>query len=375
MKRSLISNNSSLNPMIEPRWIHKLEDPVCEKERNDLLRMFEFLDPSGQFLAKLKNLGKEDQQTHAYNEFAIGYLLKKNGYTLEYERKLEIEGSEKTPDWYVRTSNENPEFIVEVFTTSSDSSGARQKEERQVKILERRLQEIKFDGIIEIKVDRSSLDSSKIKQIQERIKSVLSQNSPILGFSYQLDDLNLEYKLLKRNVGGKNLRVVVSPSSAIKFDPKRFFDKISEKVKKYKRYSSPLVVAPFVDAVTIMAVLKSPQVIIDYFKKPPSLSAILWVDRCHPSVDGWEVNIVYNHNSNSRLGRIFDNEEYIEESHDFLCSRVRPKQKLDSSPQYESVKAGMKQVEFSLLLENAQVQPHYYWTTPIDYRRELTTLI
>jgi hypothetical protein len=354
-------------------WIEKLENAsCCEQEKKEFLRLFEFLDPSGTLLEHLKKQTQEQQQTHVYNESAIGYLLKRNGYELEYERK--IQGSNKTPDWHIKASSSNPEFIVEVFTSSANSSEKSQQKERQITLLKNKLEAIKFDGHIILCIKNSSkLDSSKISKIKREIEKNLNKILAIRDRG-QIDDIEFEYYLSpNHNTGtiGSYVSILPSEDDVKELDEKRFFNKISAKVKKYEQYPGPLVVSIFTDAMHQKGILENLGKVNSYLKNKSSLSAILWVDRCHPFVDGWIINIVHNHNSNSRINCILEGGEYINGDTSSSHYRIYPKKKLASCKQYEFHEFLRKTPPLPALLENNPcIQRCHYWLTPIHVKIE-----
>jgi hypothetical protein len=170
---------------------------------------------------------------------------------------------------------------------------------------------------------------------------------------------------------GSYVSILPSEDDVKELDEKRFFNKISEKVKKYEQYSGPLVVSIFTDAMHQKGILENLGKVNSYLKNKSSLSAILWVDRCHPFVDGWIINIVHNHNSNSRINCILEGGEYINGDTSSSHYRIYPKKKLASCKQYEFYEFLRKTPPLPALLENNPcIQRCHYWLTPIHVKIE-----
>ncbi len=375
------SRNKAKNISNEDFWIYKLKNhPDCQPQKEELFRMLNFLDSPenpGFYLNHLEKQTQENQQTHTYNEFALGYLLKSNGYILEYERKIEHGSKSKTPDWYVIESDTNPEFIVEAFTTHSRSDEKIQAENRQVKLFKRRLEKIKYDAVIEIKVDTKNLNDQTSKKIAVKIESILNSDRELIeNFHYEDRELDFGYEIKKTKNGSSQLVPIISENFA-KIDARRFFEKISEKRKKYSKCSIPLIIAPFVDMGIGQKVLKTP-LIFDYLKNNLDISAILWLDRVHPFVDGWTVNIVYNTKSRAKLNNIFKDEENISIDFDITYNQVLPKKVMSPSLMYDCVQENLKKLKEYRRFElhnQANIEMHCHWNNPISTRFEYVDLI
>ncbi len=361
-------------------WVEEINNNhVFKPQKDDLLRMLDSLNSSKdreKIYELLINQQKENQQTHTYNELAIGYLLRNNGYEIEYEHQILFENrSPKTPDWYVSENNENPKFIVEVFTTDSRSNEEIQKMDRQVSLLEERLKKIVFDAVIRIDVDPRSLDASKIKKIAKKIESVLTKNDLIRDFIYEDRNIDFNYQIKHLNIGRSHLLPLIFCDTPYRIDEERFFRKVSEKVNKYRKSSIPLVIVPFVDMGISQKILKT-SLISDYFKNNPAISAIVWTDRLHPSVDGWTINIAYNKNSDEELRNIFKGEKLINRTNSMMLYEVAPKIDLRPSLMYNKAQELLKRSKFSLLLENNDdIEMYCHWFTPISSRLEWVRFI
>jgi hypothetical protein len=367
-------------------WMEQLiNNSICEQERNELFTMLNFLDHpenTSKSLEHLKKQTQENQQTNTYNELAIGYLLKINGHSLEYEKKIksrtEDEGY-KTPDWYISKSDENPDFIVEVFTTSSRSDEKIEKANTQIELLQKRLEQIKFGALIEIYIDKSDLDESRSKKIANELSSIFTNQSFMMEeHLYENAALNFKYKIKQRKTGYSHLKVLICPwifpvSTDRSID--RFKKKISEKVSKYKRFSMPLIITPFVDRGISEKIMKT-SLMIDYLKENPAISVITWVDRIHPSICGWHINIIYNLKATFKLSNIFNNEEYVYSNDAVMRCHVPARKNLQPSPLHEMAQKQLREHEFhNKLKNNSDVEMYCDWDTPISCRFEYLTLL
>jgi hypothetical protein len=367
-------------------WMDKLmNNPICEQEKNEFVAMLNFLNhPEGneKSIEHLKKQNQENQQTHSYNELAIGYLLKINGHSLEYEKRIERpeDNGYKTPDWYISKSDKSPDnFIVEVFTTSSRSDKETEKADIQIKLLQERLEKIKFDALIEVCIDKSGLNESRNIKIAKELSSIFTNRSFIMEeYLYENTDLNFKFKIKRRNVGYGHLKALICPwifpvSTYGNID--RFEKKISEKVSKYKRFSIPLVIVPFVDRGISEKIMKMP-LMIDYLKENPAISAIVWMDRIHPSVCGWHINIIYNLKATFKLSNIFTNEEHVYSNNDVIRYHVPARKNLQPSPFYEMIQKKLREHKLhNKLKNNSEIEMYCDWDTPISCRFEYLSLL
>jgi hypothetical protein len=336
-------------------------------------------------------------------------LLKKNGYALEYEKKIDFQPKIKTPDWFVSASEVNPEFIVEVFTTYTGSDEQTQSENLQIELLKKRLEKIIFDGILQIKCDTSNLNDGRSKKIAERMKLILINKTSTCNFDYKDEDLDFEYTLIQSNIGLPSLKVVIGESlgrsakrdtsdqttqnnrastplsprqlSRLKVISESFreisqdalFRNVSEKNKKYKDGDISFVIAAFTDMGISQLIRKENyKMIIDHLKDKTSISAFVWIDRVHPSVDGWTINIIYNTKSNLKLQNIFKNEKYVFSNSDIVHKHVVQKIDSNRSEAYDIAQKELRELNFELKLKNILDARWYcHWTTPITRRCEI----
>ncbi len=352
-------------------WLEKLKNhPNCVEQREEFFQLLKFLESpedSGEYINYIERGNKEKQQTNTYNELALGYLLKKNGYALEYEKEINFQSKVKTPDWFVNASEVNPEFIVEVFTTFIGSDQETQSKELQIKLLIQKLEEINFDGALCIKCDLSKLDSRRNKEIAKKIKLILTTRSLT---DYEDKDLDFRYKLMESNTGRPNLKVI-SIEAFREISQKTLLRNISKKTERYKDGSFPLVIAAFTD-MGISQQIKEEK--IDWLKD--SVSAFIWIDRVHPSVDGWVINIMYNNKSKIKLKNIFKNEIHVFSNFNVIYHQVIQKTVLNYSEHYNIVQKGLKETNSKLEQENqSNVRKYCHWITPINTRDEFVLVI
>jgi hypothetical protein len=355
-------------------WLEKLKNhPRCIKQREEFFRLLEFLESpkdSRKYINHIERGNKEEQQTHTYNELALGYLLKKNGYTLEYEKKINFQSKVKTPDWFISASEANPEFIVEIFTTYTGSDDKTRSENLQIALLKKRLEKINFDGVLCIRCDSSKLDSRRIKEIAKKIELILTSRYLIYNFEYEDQDLGFGYELMKSNIGLLRLKVLMIEDFR-KISQETLLRNISEKTKRYKNGSIPLVIATFTD-MGISQQIKEER--IDCLKD--SVSAFIWIDRVHPSVDGWIINIMYNTKSKLKLKNIFKNERHVFSNSNVIYHQVIQETVLNYSEHYDIVQKGLKETNFNLILENqSNIRKYCHWITPIHTIDEFVLVI
>jgi hypothetical protein len=359
-------------------WLEKLKNhPSCIGQLEELFRLLKFLESpedSGKYINHIERENKEEHQTHTYNELALGYLLKKNGYTLEYEKKINFQSGVKTPDWFVSASEANPEFIVEVFTTYTGSDHTTKSEEIQRKLLRERLEKINFDVVLYVRCDLSNLDGQRIKQIAKKIEFILTNRSLICDFDYECKDLDFEYKLIKSNIGLFHLKVMTI-GDVRKISQETLINNISKKNRKYKG-SIPLVIAAFTDMGISQQIKKENNDIVNYLEKNTSISAFVWIDRIHPSVDGWTINIIYNKKSKLRLQNIFKNENHVLSNSNIVYNCIIQETGLNQSDDYDMAQKFLTEANFILKLENKlNIRWYCHWTTPINHKREAVMVI
>jgi hypothetical protein len=360
-------------------WLEKLKKSLhCVEQREEFFRLLKFLESpqdSRKYINHIERGKKEEQQTHTYNELALGYLLKKNGYELEYEKKIDFQSKTKTPDWFISASEANPEFIVEVFTTYTGSDDTTQSEELQLKLLIKRLEKINFDGVLDVRCDPSRLDSRRIKEIAKKIECILINRLLIDNFDYEDTDLDFGYKLIKSNIGLPHLKVIAI-GAVRKISQKTLLRNISEKNKKYRDGSISLVIAAFTSMGISQQIKEENNDIVNYLEKNTSISAFVWIDRVHPSVDGWTINIIYNKKSKLKLQNIFKNENCVLNNSNIVYGCAIQETGLNQSNHYDIAQKSLTEANFRLKLENKLNARWYcHWTTPINRKDEIVGVI
>lgn len=284
---------------------------VCEEYkvfRDEIEAMFALLSPNEQKKV-ISRLQSEELYLHARHELAVGWLLKQLGYQVEYEQSFEAKSSSVcTPDWYVHPTDKAPAFVIEVFTSSYDSSEENQNFLNQVKDLEGRLREINCNVSLMVDLEYESSDTNnesltpiQSKRIAREIRQWL-ENQPPNGA--MLEGNGFIYHDIKYTTDFSNVQPVIVPKAEI-VDSRKLRNKISEKIKKYKHLEMPLVVCLFIDSVWGWLYLRGVlmgksggRVLYDnpigLFEEKPELSAVVWIDRKSPCVDGWEILAIYN---------------------------------------------------------------------------------
>lgn len=252
-----------------------------------------------------------------YNELIVGSLLRKLGYRVEYDKKIQEltpdlydeKIQELTPDWYVYPKEKTPAFLFEVFTT--DSGGEkRSKEDWQVQDLEGRFGKIAIDATLRIRLDEPKADSRWNKRITQEIKQWLTQQAPPVGTHHSGEGFTC--KIVKRNTGLPKVKLIVARHFFL-VDTEPLLNTIKEKIKKYETLKMPLVVAVVTDSTlgeelrnilmggreeklyynTSTDVEESTTFLLNdgLFKKAPDLSAVVWVSHVW---SGGRMTAIYN---------------------------------------------------------------------------------
>jgi len=258
-----------------------------------------------------------------YDELVVGSLLRKLGYKVEYDKKIEA----LTPDWYVYGKREIPSFIVEVFTTGF--LGNFSQEYRAVNNLEERLRQIPIGVTLEIEIDdHGNLSQGRNKQITEDIKRWLTQEAPLIGNLYSGDGFDCE--ISNSNSNSLTLQPYIVPKFDF-VDTKRLIKNIKEKNQKYKNLEMPLVVSVVTDDIILGEEIRNillggrglkeiynkntgvKESTISFllndglFKKKPDLSAVVWVSQVW---SGGRMTAIYNPTTTKPLPANTFNEDY-----------------------------------------------------------------
>jgi hypothetical protein len=272
--------------------------------RDEIEEMFASLSTDEQKCA-ITRLQSIENFTQTYNELAVGCMLKKLGYKVEYDKT--IDGL--TPDWYVHSQGNKTAFIIEVFTTKYYGND-KLREDLQVKNLEGRLGKITFDAVLTIRLDdHTTLNPGRNKRIVKEIEQWLTQEAPPTGAQYSGDGFTCD---VERTSCYSNVYPVVVRKGTV-VDPKRLKNTIEDKTKKYQCLEVPIVVGVVTDPIlgghlrSVLLGTKSARFssnkltgerITEYiqsndglFGEKPDLSAVLWISR--PS-GGWKMTAIYN---------------------------------------------------------------------------------
>ena len=271
----------------------------------------------------IPRLQAKDNFRQTYGELVVGILLRKLGYKVEYDKK--IEGI--TPDWYVHAKGEIPSFIVEVFTTGF--LGNYSQKYRAVNNLEERLRQIPIGVTLEIEIDdHENLNQGRNKQITEEIKRWLTQEAPLIGSQYSGNGFDCEISNYNSN------SLTVQPYIVPKFDlvdTNRLIKNIKEKNQKYKELEMPLVLSVVTDNIILGEELRNillggrglkeiynkntgvKESTISFllndglFNKKPDLSAVVWVSQVW---SGGRMTAIYNPTATKPLPANTFNEDY-----------------------------------------------------------------
>jgi len=107
--------NMRSNDEIKGPLYNLVTQPENEVFRNQLNEWVNLLPKSAQNKI-IPNLQNDNTLIEAYNELRVGDILRRQKYTLEYEKKID----DLTPDWYALDNNNIP-FLVEVFSYRSSA--------------------------------------------------------------------------------------------------------------------------------------------------------------------------------------------------------------------------------------------------------------
>jgi len=263
----------------------------------------------------IRKLQSPENFMQTYHELAVGNILKRLGYQVEYEKSI----ADLTPDWYVQPRGEMPAFIVEVFTANiSDIMSCK---ERQVRDLLGRLQRIPIGVVLRIKFYRTevTLDPRLNKRITKKIQQWLTDNAPPVGAQLCLGGIIFE--IIHRDVSYPNVRFIAT-GEIFRVNPRPLLKNLEAKIRKYKKLFTeagiPLVIAVVADPRTglglddLVDVLFGQEAVEVFFEKStgaiigqgptrmadgllrktiPELSAIVWV---WEFLGEWRIKAVHN---------------------------------------------------------------------------------
>ncbi len=131
-------------PDYQKPWLYTVTtSDKLQTVRNEIEEWVNWL-PQSDRSKVIKNLqSKNFIQT--YHELAVGNILKRSGYQLEYEKEFD---DNLTPDWYVQPNKGTPAFIVEILT--ANRSETMEKFDKQENDLLGRIQQIPMDVTLNI---------------------------------------------------------------------------------------------------------------------------------------------------------------------------------------------------------------------------------
>ena len=181
----------------------------------------------------------ENSIQNIYHELAVGNMLKKLGFQIEYEKK--VDGL--TPDWYIQPKDKTPAFIVEVSTVNP--SEETKKSDKQVVDLLSRLKQIPVGVNLNINFNRDKvvLDPKLNKTISKKVGCWLLNENPSVGAQLDLNGVVFEIILFN----DKFRRVQPMGASYASFvNSKHLRKKIKKKISRYKKQAKmgiPLVIA------------------------------------------------------------------------------------------------------------------------------------
>lgn len=250
-----------------------------------------------------------------YNALAVGSVLRQLGYQLECEKTIKEktpEAKEWTPDWYVKSKDKTPSFIVEVLTTNpphasslgelAEFQAMSTPEEEQIRSLLGKLEQINVGVWVKVKVEKNAeLTCGRIEEIFQETKQWLNKR-PQIGSLLSFDKVSFEIRRYDKNL--EKVLLFESPHWNL-VNIRSLQKKIKEKVCKYASLEIPLVIAVvdsgqypniemFRKALFDGGVLKADGTInrVDgLFRQWIELEAVIQVTRPHGA---WEMNVIYN---------------------------------------------------------------------------------
>lgn len=152
-------------PKDQRPFVYRLATSDRYKDDREIIERFA-TGLSGESLSKfVGNLqSKNNNCTHTYNELMVGEALRKMGYSIVYEPK--IDG--KTPDWLIIDPKTEKKAVVECFTCNINTN--EEKTFKQLNDLARRLNKIRKSVFLGIYYSRSiSLDQKRNEEISEDV--------------------------------------------------------------------------------------------------------------------------------------------------------------------------------------------------------------
>lgn len=253
-----------MTQVFEPAWIQELEKRYGQRpkfqqpalyrlatranlaERRALIEAWvQSLTPSTREVI-IKRLRNPDQFFTAYNELAVGDILRRCGHKIEYEKP--VDG--KTPDWYISARDLFPTFLVEVATVFPPREI--QVEMRTWEELRFRIAQIEHYFHLSVTAHRTNaLVGKDTRPIAQFVKDWLDSIDPKSTdrtdetVVYKNGDLRIELDLIARKTTHKKPVEILGPVFTQWVNDKRLRNAIAKKLSKYpqaKQFSIPLVV-------------------------------------------------------------------------------------------------------------------------------------
>jgi hypothetical protein len=157
-------------PPVYALWM----DDGCKAYRDEIEALMDCV-PASKRTDLIRRLEKPDLAMETYNTLAVGTVLRKHDYALEYERELGGDGhGSRTPDWYAPATAARVASIFEVF--SLRLAERLQKIQRQAVDLHSRLEEIPIGVRISVRTsaERAELSPAKSKRIVQAVQRRLA---------------------------------------------------------------------------------------------------------------------------------------------------------------------------------------------------------
>lgn len=190
--------------------------------------------------AMARKLQQPDHWLTTRNELAVAAQLRRLGYHLEYEKKLQVQGRREplTPDWYIHQKGDIPAFLVEVSTRNAPLHA-------QEDDLKRRLEQIPVDAclIVDPRQAQGGLSQHRNKRIANRVRLWLTRDNPAVGEWACFEGVRC--KVEDRGLGCSTVLCEILGHLWVDVRPLR--KKFEDKIDKYKRLATqlqlPLVIA------------------------------------------------------------------------------------------------------------------------------------
>jgi hypothetical protein len=254
----------------------------------------------------------------ALDELIIGYFMIMQGYQVEYEKAF----SNLTPDWYVKTNIDVPNFVIELF--SKDISKAKESQLKQVGELTKRLQQIQCPIVLNMQIKNESiiLNQKINKEIAYKVEQWLVQHNPHNDEYFELHGISF---IVGSHDNELEHLLVLGPFLSDMVNPIPLRVKIEQKIRRYKEIilseKLPFVIGASADFLTALGIddltdvlygtcvlhvryNKATKEILErrngrknngLFAEKPLLSAVIWL--VNYDFDKWKISIFHNPNA------------------------------------------------------------------------------